>query len=79
MKANKITITQQKNGTFLVRVQRFGADMDGIRPNMGHALRTASATWEKIDQESPWVYLGGVPQEQVWSEKAAEALKASKG
>jgi hypothetical protein len=79
MKANKITITEQKPGSFRVRVQRFGADMEGTRPTVQNALNTALATWNKIDNESPVVYVGGVPQERVWSEKAAEAMKAAQG
>jgi hypothetical protein len=66
----QITITQQKNGTFRVRVRRFGADFAGDRPTVQNALNTALATWNKIDLESPVVYAGGVPQEQVWVDRA---------
>lgn len=63
---NKITITENPNGTFHVRVQRFGADLEGDRPNFERAIKCAQDTWAKIDRESPILYASGVRLERVW-------------
>ena len=51
MKPNKITITEQPDGTFMVTVRRYELTKIGVEPKMVFAIRLAADFWRALRED----------------------------